>query len=171
MRNDNDTLGTLIFFSAYHWPRGKTHEKPSPARKLGSWVRIPLKARIFVCVDSVFVLDSGLATGRSSVQVVLPTVFDYETEVKRSVPRMPYAPSGSNRNRCSPYNKWQRKPQALSDYMLLINSPLKISSTSLHSRIRRTDWRQIECRTGKMWTMRSWRPEKLVCDLSYTYRI
>jgi hypothetical protein len=35
----------------------------SPAGTLGSWVRIPLKAWMSVCVYSVFVLGSGLATG------------------------------------------------------------------------------------------------------------
>jgi hypothetical protein len=42
------------------------HEMSSPARTLGSWVRIPLKAWMFVCVYSVFVsscVGSGLATG------------------------------------------------------------------------------------------------------------
>jgi hypothetical protein len=52
-----------------------------------------------VCVYSVFVLDSGLATGWSLVQGVLPNVLDQETEVKRSVSRMPYAPNWSNRNK------------------------------------------------------------------------
>jgi hypothetical protein len=37
----------------------------SPARTLGSWVRIPLKVWMSVCVYSAFVLGSGLATGRS----------------------------------------------------------------------------------------------------------
>jgi hypothetical protein len=62
----------------------------SPSRTLGSLVRIPLNAWMSVCVYSVFVLGSGLAKGRSSVQGILPTVLDKETEVKRSVSRMPY---------------------------------------------------------------------------------
>jgi hypothetical protein len=37
------------------WSRGLRHELSSPARTLGSWVRIPLKAWIFMCVYSVFV--------------------------------------------------------------------------------------------------------------------
>jgi hypothetical protein len=37
------------------WPRGLRHELSSPARSLGSWVRIPLKAWMFVCAYSVFV--------------------------------------------------------------------------------------------------------------------
>jgi hypothetical protein len=46
----------------------------SPSQILGSWVRIPLKAWMDVCVFSVCV-------------------------VKRSVSRMSYVPSGSKRNR------------------------------------------------------------------------
>jgi hypothetical protein len=38
------------------WPRGLRHELSSPARTLGSQVRIPLKSWIYVCVYSVFVL-------------------------------------------------------------------------------------------------------------------
>jgi hypothetical protein len=59
------------------WQRGLRHELSSLARILGSWVRIPLKAWMSVCVYSVFVLPcigSGLATGWSLVQGVLPTV-------------------------------------------------------------------------------------------------
>jgi hypothetical protein len=60
------------------WPRGLRHEMSSPAWTLGSWLRIPLDAWMFVCVYSVFVLScvgSGLATGWSLVQGVLPTVY------------------------------------------------------------------------------------------------
>jgi hypothetical protein len=32
------------------------HELSSPARTLGSWVRIPLEARMSVCIYSVFAL-------------------------------------------------------------------------------------------------------------------
>jgi hypothetical protein len=42
------------------------HEPSSPARTLGSWVRIPLKGWMSVCVYSVCVVlcvGSGLATG------------------------------------------------------------------------------------------------------------
>jgi hypothetical protein len=56
----------------------ETHETFSPARTLESWVRIPLEAWMFVCVYSVFVLfciGSGLATGWSLVQGVLPIVY------------------------------------------------------------------------------------------------
>jgi hypothetical protein len=48
----------------------------SSARTLGSWVRIPLEAWISLCVCCVFVLScvgSGLATGSSPVQGVVPT--------------------------------------------------------------------------------------------------
>jgi hypothetical protein len=60
------------------WPRGLGHELSSLAWTLGSWVRIPLKALISVCVYSGFVLfcvGSGLVTGWSPVQGVLPTVY------------------------------------------------------------------------------------------------
>jgi hypothetical protein len=39
------------------WPRGLRNELSSPAQTLGSWVRIPLEAWMFVCVHSVFVLS------------------------------------------------------------------------------------------------------------------
>jgi hypothetical protein len=45
------------------WPRGLRHEMSSLARTLGEWVRIPLKARMSICVCSGFVLGSGLVTG------------------------------------------------------------------------------------------------------------
>jgi hypothetical protein len=59
------------------WPRGLRHELSSPPRRLGSWVWISLDAWMFVYVYSVFVLScvgSGLMTGWSPVQGVLPTV-------------------------------------------------------------------------------------------------
>jgi hypothetical protein len=37
------------------WPWGLRHEMSSPARTLGSWVRIPLKEWMSICVYSVFV--------------------------------------------------------------------------------------------------------------------
>jgi hypothetical protein len=39
------------------WPRGVTHELCSSARTLGTWIQIPLNARMSVCVYSVFVLS------------------------------------------------------------------------------------------------------------------
>jgi hypothetical protein len=42
--------------SRSHWPRDLRHELFSLPRMLGSWVRIPFKAWISVCVHSVFVL-------------------------------------------------------------------------------------------------------------------
>jgi hypothetical protein len=56
------------------WPLGLRQELPSLPRTVGSWVRIPLKAWISVCIYSVFVLGSCLATGWSPVQGVLPTL-------------------------------------------------------------------------------------------------
>jgi hypothetical protein len=40
--------------SRSQWPRSLRHELSSPARTLGTWVRIPLKAWMFVM--SVFIL-------------------------------------------------------------------------------------------------------------------
>jgi hypothetical protein len=62
-------------------PRGLRHELYSLSQTLGSWVWIPLKAwkfgvrmRLF-CVCVVLCVGSGLATGWSTVQRVLPTVY------------------------------------------------------------------------------------------------
>jgi hypothetical protein len=63
---------------------------PPPARTLESWVRIPLEAWMFVCVCFVFVLSwvsSGLATGWSPVQGVLPTVYKYKIKEHKRRPR------------------------------------------------------------------------------------
>jgi hypothetical protein len=60
------------------WPSGLRHEISSPAQTLGSWVWIPLEGWMFVYVYSVFMLfcvGSGLATGWSPVQGIVPTVF------------------------------------------------------------------------------------------------
>jgi hypothetical protein len=60
------------------WPRGLRYEMSLPAWTLGSWVRIPLEAWMFVRVYSVFVLScvsSCIATGWSLVQGVLPIVY------------------------------------------------------------------------------------------------
>jgi hypothetical protein len=54
--------GTNKMYIARHilcqpqWPSGLSHEESSLSQTLGSWVRIPLKAWISVCVYSVFVL-------------------------------------------------------------------------------------------------------------------
>jgi hypothetical protein len=53
--------------------RALRHELSSPARTLGSWIRIPIKAWMFVCVYSVCI-GSGLATGWSPIQGVSPAV-------------------------------------------------------------------------------------------------
>jgi hypothetical protein len=45
-------------------PRGLKPELPSLARALGSWIRIPLKAWMSVCVYSVFVLSCVVAALR-----------------------------------------------------------------------------------------------------------
>jgi hypothetical protein len=68
------------------WPRGLRREPSSPARTLGSWVWIPLKAWMSVYVYSVSVLfcvSSGLATGWAPVQGVLSTVYRIKKLKKR----------------------------------------------------------------------------------------
>jgi hypothetical protein len=47
VRNINLVLKSMADRS--QWPRGLRHELSSLARKLGSWVRIPLKAWMSVC--------------------------------------------------------------------------------------------------------------------------
>jgi hypothetical protein len=59
------------------WPRGLRHEMCSPARTLGSWVRIPLEAWMSVC---------GLATGLSPAHGVIPNVQRITKPRKRSGP-------------------------------------------------------------------------------------
>jgi hypothetical protein len=59
-------------------PLGLRYEPSSPAQTLGSWVRIPLEAWMSLCVCSVFMLfciGNGLATGRSPVLGVQPSVY------------------------------------------------------------------------------------------------
>jgi hypothetical protein len=58
-------------------PHRLIHEMSSLTWMLGSWVQIPLKAWMFICVYSVFVLScvgSGLVMGWSPIQGVLLTV-------------------------------------------------------------------------------------------------
>jgi hypothetical protein len=60
------------------WPRGLRHELSSPARTLGSWVRIPLEPWMPVCVYSVCAVlcgGRGLVTRWSPVQGVLRTAY------------------------------------------------------------------------------------------------
>jgi hypothetical protein len=78
----------LLTFCRSQWPPGLKHELALLARALGSWDRIPLKAWMSVCVYSMRVLSSigsGLATGWSSFQGVLPTVLGLRnwSETKR----------------------------------------------------------------------------------------
>jgi hypothetical protein len=47
----------LLFWTVGQWLLGVSHELSSLARALGSWVRIPLKEWMSVCVYSVFVLS------------------------------------------------------------------------------------------------------------------
>jgi hypothetical protein len=54
--SDLDLVHLVIFNSRSQWPRGLRHELSSLARTLGSWVRIPLKAWMSVCLYSVCML-------------------------------------------------------------------------------------------------------------------
>jgi hypothetical protein len=81
------------------WPSGLKHEMSSPAWTLGSWVRIPLEAWMFVWVYSVFVLSCvgrGLATGWSPVQGVLPIV--YKCKIREPHKRRPRPDMGCKRH-------------------------------------------------------------------------
>jgi hypothetical protein len=56
----------VVTGSRSQWPSSLRYELSSLAPTLGSWVQIPFKAFMFVCVSSVFVLScvgSRLATG------------------------------------------------------------------------------------------------------------
>jgi hypothetical protein len=97
-----------IKLSRSQWLRGLMHEMhdfASPARILGSWVRISLEAWMFVYVYFVFMLScvgSGLATAWSLVLGVLPTVYKIKKlkETKRFTDAL--CSRGSNRN----MNEW-----------------------------------------------------------------
>jgi hypothetical protein len=72
------------------WPRCLRHEMSSSAWTLGSWVRIPLEALMFAFIlFALSCVGSGLATGWSLVQGVLPTAYMCKiTELhKKSRPR------------------------------------------------------------------------------------
>jgi hypothetical protein len=72
------------------WPRGLRHELCSPARTLGSWVRISFEAWMSVYFYSVCVVlcvGSGLAMCRTHVQGVLPTVYRITVKAARAQER------------------------------------------------------------------------------------
>jgi hypothetical protein len=80
-------LVTIRWLRRSRWPRGLRHELASPAHTLGSWVRIPVKAQMSMCVYSVCAVlcaGSGRATGWSPVQGVLPTVYKIKKLKQRS---------------------------------------------------------------------------------------
>jgi hypothetical protein len=92
---------TLSVESRSQWPRCLRHEMSSPARRLETWVRISLKAWMFVCIYSIFSLScvgSGLTSVWSPVQGVLPTVCK-KLKWNDSFHGCPMLQSGSNRNR------------------------------------------------------------------------
>jgi hypothetical protein len=95
----------------------------SPVRTLGSWVRIPLEAWMFVWVYSVFVLScvgSGLATGWSLVQGVLPTV--YKCKITE------------------PHNEEAKARYGLERHIRRRRYKLVIKNSCINSRSRYSDW-------------------------------
>jgi hypothetical protein len=69
--------------SRSQWPRCLKYELSSLARTLGTWIRIPLKTWMSVCVCVVLCVGRSLATGWSPVQGVLPTVYGWRNWKKR----------------------------------------------------------------------------------------
>jgi hypothetical protein len=86
-----------ISYRRSQWQRGLRHEMSSPARTLGSWVWIPLRHGCLSAFILCLCVGSGLATGWTSVQGVLPTKIKKLKWNTRS--QMLYPPGGSNRNR------------------------------------------------------------------------
>jgi hypothetical protein len=72
----------MIYTWRSQWPRRLRHELSSPARTLGSWVRIPLNTWMFVCLFYVCV-GSGLATGWFPIQGVLASVLGLRNWIER----------------------------------------------------------------------------------------
>jgi hypothetical protein len=71
--------------SQSQWPRGLRHEPFLSTWSLGSWVRIPLKSGMSVCIYSVCVVmcvGSGLEKGWSTVQGVLPNMYTIKKHKK-----------------------------------------------------------------------------------------
>jgi hypothetical protein len=98
--NDKPTYRPAYIGVVLHW--GSQWQRGLKAWTVGSWVRITLEAWRFVYVYSVFVLGSGLATGWSTVQGVLPTLYRVRkwSETKRLTDAL--CSWGSNRN----MNEW-----------------------------------------------------------------
>jgi hypothetical protein len=78
---------------------------------------------VYVYVYSMFVLSCvgrGLAMSWSLIQGVLPTVLDKETEVKREVSWMPYAPVGAkNGIKNSVFNSEDRGVKLLEETLVI----------------------------------------------------
>jgi hypothetical protein len=95
------------------WPCGLRREMSSLAQTLGSWIRIPLKARIYICVYPVFVLScvgSGLTTGWSPVQCVLPTVYRIHNSTLILMGNSPESLTRQDRRRCEDFKKLAKLP-------------------------------------------------------------
>jgi hypothetical protein len=56
----NYILAVMWSVCPSQWPRGLRHEISSPARTLGSWIRIPLEACMSVCVCVVLCVVAAL---------------------------------------------------------------------------------------------------------------
>jgi hypothetical protein len=72
-------------------PRGLRHELSSPAQTLGSWVRIPLEAWMYVYIYSVFVLScvqvAALRLADPHTRSPTDSVQDQETEEAAKAPK------------------------------------------------------------------------------------
>jgi hypothetical protein len=54
---DSNLYPVIVYMLRTQWTRGLRHEPSSPARTLGSWVRIPLEVLMSVCVYSICVVQ------------------------------------------------------------------------------------------------------------------
>jgi hypothetical protein len=78
-------LTPVYMCDVFGLPCGLRHELSSLARKLGSWVRIPLSASMSVCVSSAFVFSCVQVAAlrradHSSKESYRLCKTDYETE-------------------------------------------------------------------------------------------
>jgi hypothetical protein len=76
-------LTRLVKRCRAQWPHGLRHEMSSPAQTLGSSVRIPLEARMYVCIYSVSVLSCVQVAALRRVD--LPSTESYRlcTKIKK----------------------------------------------------------------------------------------
>jgi hypothetical protein len=78
LKSPTKIINTSYYSSRWsQWLHSLRHEMSLPAGTLGSWVWIPLKAWMSVCICSVFFLScvsSSLSISWSPIQGILPTV-------------------------------------------------------------------------------------------------